>query len=84
MSVAKLSTLALVLALSACAQLQPRAELPMESATPTASTAKLDGLFGPLEASHPGQSAFRLLVEGAEAFAARVQSARVAELLARK
>jgi putative cardiolipin synthase len=51
----------------------------MEPATPTASAAKLDQLFAPLEATHPGQSAFRLLIEGAEAFVARVQSARMAE-----
>ena len=75
----KLVVPALVLALSACAQLQPRAELPMEPATPTASAAKLDRLFARREASHPGESAFRLLVEGTEAFAARVQSARMAE-----
>jgi len=75
----KLFLAALALALNACAQLQPRAELPMEPATPTASAAKLDRLFGPMEASHPDASAFRLLIEGTEAFVARVQSARIAE-----
>jgi putative cardiolipin synthase len=79
MTAAKPFLLALVLALNACAQLQPRAELPMELATPTASATPLDRMFAPLEDRHPRQSAFRLLVEGAEAFVARVQSARMAE-----
>src|SRR3982750_3269662 len=79
MSAVKLFLPVLVVTLSACAQLQPRAELPMESATPTANATKLDRLFAPAEVGHPGQSAFRLLVEGTEAFVARVQSARMAE-----
>jgi putative cardiolipin synthase len=75
----KLALLALVLVLNACAQLQPRPDLPMELATPTASTTALDRVFVPLEASHAGESGFRLLIEGAEAFAARMHSARMAE-----
>ena len=67
-----------LLALNACAQLQPRAELPMELATPTASTTPLDHAFEQAEALHPGESAFRLLIEGTEAFVARMQSARMA------
>jgi len=70
---------ALALALNACAQLKPRPELPMELATPTASATSLDRAFEPREAAHAGQSAFRLLIEGAEAFVARMQSARMAE-----
>jgi len=66
------------LALTACAQLQPRPELPMELASQTASNAILDKAFERLEAGHPGESAFRLLVEGSEAFVARMQSARMA------
>ena len=50
----------------------------MELATPIASTTPLDRAFEPAEAGHPGESAFRLLVEGAEAFVARMQSARMA------
>jgi cardiolipin synthase C len=71
--------LVLLEALSACAQLQPRAELPMELAAPTAGTTALDRTFAAAEAEHPGQSAFRLLIEGTEAFVARMQSARMAE-----
>jgi len=71
--------LPLSLALGACAQLKPRADLPMELATPTASSTLLDRTFAAAEAGHPGQSAFRLLVEGTEAFVARMQGARMAE-----
>jgi putative cardiolipin synthase len=38
----------------------------------------LDRAIAPAEAQRPGQSAFRLVIEGPEAFAIRVQSARVA------
>jgi putative cardiolipin synthase len=65
--------------LTACAQLEPRAELPMELATPTSSSTLLDRTFADAEGRHPNQSAFRLLVEGTEAFVARMQSARMAE-----
>lgn len=75
----KLALLALVLTLNACAQLQPRADLPMELAMPTSNTTALDRAFAPAEARHPGESAFRLLVEGTEAFVARMHSARMAE-----
>ncbi len=75
----KLTPLALVLVLCACAQLQPRPDLPMELATPTASATALDRAFAPLEASHAGESGFRLLIEGTEAFVARMHSARMAE-----
>jgi putative cardiolipin synthase len=71
--------LVLPIGLGACAQLQPRAELPMELATATSSSTLLDRTFAAAEDSHPGQSAFRLLVEGTEAFVARMQSARMAE-----
>jgi putative cardiolipin synthase len=72
--------LALPLVLSACAQLQPRGDLPMELATPLApeSSAPLDRAFMPPEAAHSGQSAFRLLIDGTEAFVVRMQSARMA------
>src|SRR4249920_3954909 len=66
-------------ALGACAELQPRAELPMESALSTSSTTVLDRTFEPVEARHPEEAGFRLLVEGTEAFVARMQSARMAE-----
>ena len=70
----------LPVALGACAQLQPRGDLPMELATPTATenSTPLDRSLGPLEAAHPGQSGFRLLIDGTEAFVVRMQSARMA------
>src|SRR5215831_12158554 len=64
--------------LSACAHLEKRPDLPIESAVKESTDGRLDEAFAPLEAAHPGQSAFRLLIEGTEAFVTRVQSARVA------
>jgi putative cardiolipin synthase len=69
----------LVAALAACAQLKPRPELPVESAVPPAEVTRLDQIFAPVEAKHPGESAFRLVKEGTEAFVTKVQSARLAE-----
>ena len=79
MTVTRTLLVALALTLNACAQLKPRPELPMELATPTASTTSLDHAFEAGETAHAGQSAFRLLVEGTEAFVARMHSARMAE-----
>jgi putative cardiolipin synthase len=67
-----------ILLLAACAQLPPRPDLPEAVALAPASTTPLDQLAAPLEAEHPGHSAFRLVVEGTEAFVSRVQSARMA------
>jgi putative cardiolipin synthase len=51
----------------------------MEFATPIAeSRAPLDRAFTPQEAAHPGQSGFRLLIDGTEAFVVRMQTARMA------
>jgi putative cardiolipin synthase len=67
-----------LLLLAGCAQLPERPTLPDATAiVPTQST-PLDQLTGPLEDKHPGQSAFRLVVEGTEAFVSRAQSARLA------
>lgn len=68
-----------VLALSGCAQLPARAELPPQQAHPPAGTSRLDQLIGPAEAARPGQSAFRLLGDGPEAFALRAASAQLAD-----
>jgi cardiolipin synthase C len=68
----------LLLLLAGCTQLPPRPTLPDASAIAPAQTTPLDQLTAPLEANHPGQSAFRLVVEGTEAFVSRVQSARLA------
>jgi putative cardiolipin synthase len=65
-------------ALGGCAQLQPRGDLPMQPAIPVESTAALDRAFSVEEARHPGQSAFRLLADGIEAFVVRMHSARMA------
>jgi len=70
-----LIALLLLLGLGGCAQLQPRPELPVESALPVANDSELDRATNGLESSHPGQSGFRLLVEGPEAFAVRAKSA---------
>ncbi|MCW5620001.1 MAG: phospholipase D family protein [Burkholderiales bacterium] len=68
----------LVLLMAACANLKPRPELPPETALPPGSDAPLDDLIALAETRHPGQSAFRLLSEGMEAFALRERSAALA------
>jgi cardiolipin synthase C len=68
----------IVACLAACAQLKPRPPMPDESATPPGEDSRLDQIIAPAEARHPGESAFRLVKEGPEAFVTRVQSARLA------
>jgi putative cardiolipin synthase len=63
----------------ACAQLDPRPQLPKEVALAIADDTPLDRVTAPFEASYPDQSAFRLVVEGTEAFVVRVQTARMAK-----
>jgi cardiolipin synthase C len=63
--------------LAACATLQ-RPELPIEAALPPSEAGVLDRTIAPAEIQHPGESAFRLLVDGPEAFVMRMQSARKA------
>jgi cardiolipin synthase C len=64
--------------LAACAQLQPRPDLPFDAVIPLSENGPLDRSIAPAEAQRPGQSAFRLVIDGPEAFAIRVQSARLA------
>ncbi|MET0986427.1 MAG: phospholipase D family protein, partial [Steroidobacteraceae bacterium] len=64
--------------LTACAHLQPRPDLPAESALLPGEDAPLDRATVALEAAHSGESAFRLVSEGTEAFVSRMQSARQA------
>ncbi|HEY5760441.1 MAG TPA: phospholipase D family protein [Steroidobacter sp.] len=64
---------------AACAQLDPRPQLPNEAALTIADDTPLDQATAPMEASYPDQSAFRLVVEGTEAVVVRVQSARMAK-----
>jgi putative cardiolipin synthase len=59
-----------------CASLEPRLELPAQSALAPGTGTRLDRLVGDAEARHPGQSGFRLIREGPEAFAIRAVSAR--------
>jgi putative cardiolipin synthase len=62
------------LSLAACVSLEPRPELPVESAVPPALGSQLDDRIAAEEAKHPGESAFRLVSEGPEAFAIRARS----------
>jgi cardiolipin synthase C len=66
------------LALAGCASLEPRPELPAVAASPAGSGTTLDDLIAGVEARHPGESGFRLVREGPEAFAIRAASARLA------
>jgi putative cardiolipin synthase len=59
------------LALAACTTLEPRPELPPASAVPLGSGSELDRMIAPVEDRHPGQSGFRLVRDGPEAFAIR-------------
>jgi putative cardiolipin synthase len=68
----------LVPLLAACAQLQPRPDLAPELASPPGAHSALDLAFATAEARRPGQSAFRLVFDGPEAFVTRAQSARMA------
>lgn len=68
------------IALGACAQL-PEREAPMiveEAVSPGTST-ELDRMMQTVEQVHPGESAFRLVDNGYEAFALRMHSAALAE-----
>ncbi len=70
--------LVLLAFVSGCVQLEPRPELPDQFASPLAQTSELDELIAPAEDRHAGQSAFRLLPDGLEAFAVRSRSALLA------
>ena len=64
--------------LTACASLEPRPQLPLDAAVPVGTGTPLDGLVGLTEERYPGQSGFRLVREGPEAFAIRAHTARIA------
>lgn len=74
-----LSAVLALLAASGCARLPPRGELPPQHALPVAENAALDRAFLPQLQQHPGESGFRLVSDGVEAFALRGLSARHAE-----
>jgi putative cardiolipin synthase len=67
------------IAVNACAPLEPRPELPIDTAIPPGNSSTFDRATANAEAQHPGQSAFRLVIEGTEAFVTRAHSARMAE-----
>ncbi|MGL4318958.1 MAG: phospholipase D-like domain-containing protein [Pseudomonas sp.] len=73
--------LVLLLAIiSACGQLPVRPELgSVEAAIAPGSTSQLDRVIALAEQRHQGESAFRLVPDGYEAFAVRSRSALVAE-----
>ncbi|HEY5803799.1 MAG TPA: phospholipase D family protein [Lysobacter sp.] len=67
-----------MVALAACSSLPERPVLPDAFAPPPASEGELALRTGPAESRHPGQSGFRLLSNGTEAYALRMYSAQVA------
>lgn len=74
--IAGLLVFLLVGGLTACSQMQSRPDLTAEFAIDVGTDALLDRATMASEANHPAHSAFSLLIEGSEAFAIRVQSAR--------
>ncbi len=68
----------LTLLIAGCSSLAPRPELPAQNAVALAQGTALDDLIDQAEAAHPGQSGFRLVREGPEAFAIRAHTALVA------
>lgn len=72
------ATVACLFFLVACVQLPALPELATEDAIAPAEATPLDHATAALESRHRGQSAFRLVVEGNEAFVSRMQSARMA------
>jgi len=56
--------------------LPDRPSLPVETAPVPAIDSTLDRVISEAEAGHPGESGFRLVVEGTEAFVLRAQSAQ--------
>ena len=59
-------------------RLPPRPQLPVENALPAAMATPLDKGIAPLLSTHAGDSGFRLVSDGVEAFALRAFSARAA------
>ena len=64
--------------ITACAQLPEHPGLPAESALAAGGGSPLDRMLSGVESEHAGQSGFRLVVEGMEAFVLRAHSARLA------
>lgn len=66
-------------AAAACAAPPPRPDLAHDPALPAETRSRLDTALAAVEAAHPGQSGFRLVREGPEAFAIRARTAQLAE-----
>lgn len=66
------------LLLAGCAQLPPRMETPDQQAMAPATTGELAARVLPAQARHPGESGFRLVSTGTEAYALRAFSAQTA------
>lgn len=66
------------LLVAGCAQLPPRPDVAEERSTAPAMETALDRRIARLEDAHPGQSGFWLVSEGAEAYALRARSAKLA------
>lgn len=64
--------------LHGCASLPDRPEIPPQLALAPGTDAPLDRAVSGAEAGHPGQSGFRLVIEGMEAFVIRMHSANQA------
>jgi len=65
-----------VILAAGCANLPDHPALPVETAPAPAIDSALDRMISEAEAKHPGESGFRLVVEGTEAFVLRAQSAQ--------
>ncbi len=74
----RLLSVLVVVFLAGCASLEPRPDLPVQSAIPEGQGTALDERIAPVEAAHPGEAGFRLVREGPEAFAIRARTAKVA------
>ena len=68
----------LLLFAAGCAQLPPRPEAPVDSAVALGTGTRLDEVIIPAQQRHPGQSGFRLVSQGPEAFALRAAVAGIA------
>jgi putative cardiolipin synthase len=75
---ARLVPVLCLLLLGGCSSLAPRPDLPVQNAVPAGAGTALDSVIASAEARHPGQSGFRLVREGPEAFAIRAHTARIA------
>jgi putative cardiolipin synthase len=74
----RLLSVLVVVTLAACASLEPRPDLPVQSAIPEGQGTVLDERIAAAEAARPGESGFRLVRDGPEAFAIRARTARIA------